>query len=49
MHIRTILEVLWLLTGVSWALRAGLRKNEPGFLLAVLFLAVGFFVFVQPI
>jgi hypothetical protein len=49
MHVRTILEVLWFVAGIAWAVRAGLRKNELGFLFAFLFLVLGFFVFVQPI
>jgi hypothetical protein len=47
-HIRFILEILWFLAGASWAVRAGLRKNELGFLFAFLFLVVGIFVFLQP-
>jgi hypothetical protein len=49
MHIRTILEALWFVVGILWAVRAGLRKNELGFLFAFLFLVVGVFVFLQPI
>ena len=49
MHIRIILEILWLLIGISWAVRSGLRGDERGFLFAFLFLVLGFFVFLQPI
>lgn len=49
MHIWTLLEIFWLLIGVAWAVRSGLRKNEVGFVFAFLFLVLGFFVFIQPI
>jgi hypothetical protein len=48
-HLRIILEVTWILIGVSWAVRSGLRRDELGFLFAFLFLILGFFVFVEPI
>jgi len=48
--VRTILEILWFLAGVIWAVRAGLRKNEVGFVFAFLFFfVVGIFVFLQPV
>ena len=48
MHIRVILEILWLLIGISWAVRSGLRGDGQGFLFAFLFLVLGFFVLLQP-
>jgi len=49
MHIPFGLEILWFLAGISWAVRAGLRKDELGYLFAFLFLVLGLFVFVRPI
>jgi hypothetical protein len=47
--VRTILEILWFLAGVTRAVRAGLGKNEVGFVFAFLFFVVGIFVFLQPV